>query len=566
MLQSLERNAIPKHLTRRHCVSKVAEIYDLVGKITPLTAMMKCDLHELVSRKLDWDDIIPDSLRHIWESHFDIIQNIKGIKFNRAVIPDDAISLVINTIDTGDASHHLACAAIYARFKRKSGNYSCQLILSRSKLVPQGMSQCRAELFAATLNSYTGKIVKRSLQTYHKSSVKFTNSQIVLHWLHNENKQLKQWTRNRVIEIHRFADKSLRRYISSTDVIADSSTRRGATLKDISAESAWINGYPWMKLDVKEFRTIEEIKLNQQELNAINTETQIKSIQSTDVLEESSSYIVHYKLDKEQIEKRYIYSEYLIDPNQYRFNTVVRIIAIIKRLIDKLKQRVNLQKGTSNKERSSADTKLLQHSTPNTKVKLQVILSEEKIKNAENHFFQKATAEIKHFMKENQYKRISKEKEGMLYYTGRILPNQNVTVDGRMTNVMKDLQQTSFCVAIINKRSPLAYSIVNEIHWYNNISKHAGIETVLRCTLSIAYITEGQEIVRKVKNDCHRYRLLDKRTIEVSMGPVSTYNLTIAPAFYYSQVDLVGPFKAYTSHSKRKAIKIWLCVFCCSTN
>ena len=154
----------------------------------------------------------------------------------------------------------------------------------------------------------------------------------------------------------------------------------------------------------------------------------------------------------------------------------------------------------------------------------------------------------------------------MLYYTGRILPNQNVTVDGRMTNVMKDLQQTSFCVAIINKRSPLAYSIVNEIHWYNNISKHAGIETVLRCTLSIAYITEGQEIVRKVKNDCHRYRLLDKRTIEVSMGPVSTYNLTIAPAFYYSQVDLVGPFKAYTSHSKRKAIKIWLCVFCCSTN
>ena len=64
-------------------------------------------------------------------------------------------------------------------------------------------------------------------------------------------------------------------------MITDIGTRRGATLKDISAESAWINGYPWMKLDVKEFRTIEEIKLNQQELNAINTETQIKSIQST---------------------------------------------------------------------------------------------------------------------------------------------------------------------------------------------------------------------------------------------------------------------------------------------
>ena len=301
-LQSLERNVIPKHLACRHCVSKVAEIYDLVGKITPLTAMMKCDLHELVTRKLDWDDKIPDSQRHVWESYFEMIQNIKGIKFNRAVVPDDAISLDINTIDTGDGSHHLACAAIYARFKRKSGNYSCQLIFSRSKLIPQGMSQPRAELFAATLNAHTGEIVKRSLQTYHKSSVKLTDSQIVLHWLHNENKQLKQWTRNRVIEIHRFADKSLWRYISSTDMIADIGTRRGATLKDISAESVWINGYPWMKLDVKEFptKTIEEIKLDQQELNAIKTETQIKSIESTDILEESSTYIVHYKLDKEQ--------------------------------------------------------------------------------------------------------------------------------------------------------------------------------------------------------------------------------------------------------------------------
>ena len=89
------------------------------------------------------------------------------------------------------------------------------------------MSQPKAELFAATLSAHTGEIVKRSLQTNRKSSFKLTDSQIVLHWLHNENKQLKQWNRNRVIEIHRFAGKSLWRYISSTDMIADIGTRRG---------------------------------------------------------------------------------------------------------------------------------------------------------------------------------------------------------------------------------------------------------------------------------------------------------------------------------------------------
>ena len=66
---------------------------------------------------------------------------------------------------------------------------------------------------------------------------------------------------------------------------------------------------------------------------------------------------------------------------------------------------------------------------------------------------------------------------------------------------------------------------------------------------------------RKIVTDAD---LLAKRAVEVSlsMGPVSTY---IAPAFYYTQVDLAGPFKAYTFHNKRKTIKIWLCVFCCST-
>ena len=100
-------------------------------------------------------------------------------------------------------------------------------------------------------------------------------------------------------------------------------------------------------------------------------------------------------------------------------------------------------------------------------------------------------------MKENHYKRISKEKEGILYYAGRNLPNQNVTVVGRMINVAKDLQQTSFFVPIIDKQSPLPYSIVNEIHWCNNISEHAGIETVLRRTLSILTSLKEERLSEK---------------------------------------------------------------------
>ena len=112
---------IPANFTRRNCVGKVAEIFDLLGKITPITAGMKLDLSKLCNRKLHWDDTIPDDLKAVWKSNFEMIMEIKKLRFIRTIIPEDAANLEIETIDTADASHSLVCAAIYARIKRKNG-------------------------------------------------------------------------------------------------------------------------------------------------------------------------------------------------------------------------------------------------------------------------------------------------------------------------------------------------------------------------------------------------------------------------------------------------------------
>ena len=42
---------------------------------------MKLDLHELVLQKLELDDKIPDNLRPIWESHFQMMNEIKTLKY-----------------------------------------------------------------------------------------------------------------------------------------------------------------------------------------------------------------------------------------------------------------------------------------------------------------------------------------------------------------------------------------------------------------------------------------------------------------------------------------------------
>ena len=76
-----EINVIPTKLKCRHCSSKVAEVFDLTGKVAPITASLKMYFKLLVHQKLDGDDILPDDLRPIWESNFELIKSIGTFTF-----------------------------------------------------------------------------------------------------------------------------------------------------------------------------------------------------------------------------------------------------------------------------------------------------------------------------------------------------------------------------------------------------------------------------------------------------------------------------------------------------
>ena len=193
------------------------------------------------------------------------------------------------------------------------------------------------------------------------------------------------------------------------------------------------------------------------------------------------------------------------------------------------------------------------------------ILSTEDIKKARNYFFKKCTDEIKQFVPRKKYEKLAKLEGEILVYTGRLLSCDDISITGKFTTAMKDLSTTTFCVPVIDKHSPVAYAIVNEVLWYDDVVKHSGIETTLRSVLKQVYILEARSIVKSIKRTCQRCRYLEKKTLQVAMGPIPPSSVTIAPAFYVTQVDLAGPFKAFSPHNKRATIKIWLVVFCCCT-
>ena len=84
------------------------------------------------------------------------------------------------------------------------------------------------------------------------------------------------------------------------------------------------------------------------------------------------------------------------------------------------------------------------------------ISSDEDITASEDYFFKKAISEVKEFVRENEYQKISFQKDGILYYKGRILTTERINATCEMSTVVKDLRLNTYCVSVIYKYSPLA--------------------------------------------------------------------------------------------------------------
>jgi hypothetical protein len=562
------KGLIPDVLTMRDCASVASEIFDILGKVTPITAGLKLDVSILHQYRLGWDDPIPNELKNIWAANFDLISELGDLKFERAVVPEDAVNLDVQTIDTADAGDNLVCAAIYARFKLKSGRYSCQLIFSRSKVI-HDLTTPRAELVAALLNASTGHVVRQSLKGMLKKSWKFSDSQVALHWINCTKTGLKMWVRNRVCEIARLTDLICWYHIDRKYMIADLGTRKGATILDVSPGSLWLTGFPWYSDSEENFpcKSIEEIKLSHIEKADANKEKIL------DEYAADSSHCFETKYVPQETGERYKFSRYLVNPTKYRFSIVTRILALVFMFI----QKINVRNTKFSFMTRPANVLLQEYmqkgaffafpvNSSHTQARTAVLfLTDDLINAARTYYFRKATAEIKGFVDPVKYKNKSVLKDGILYYTGRILASQEIDGTPSLSGACLDLSASTFCVPMTDSLSPIAYAIVMETHWYNPDVSHGGVESVLRFSQNTAYILGGRELVKSIKKSCTKCRILHKKGVKAAMGQIGENNLCVAPPFYMCQVDICGPFSAYSPANKRATVKVWFVVFCCTT-
>lgn len=128
-------------------------------------------------------------------------------------------------------------------------------------------------------------------------------------------------------------------------------------------------------------------------------------------------------------------------------------------------------------------------------------LTAAEIKASEQYFYKAGTMEIVQFLPSKKFCSITTMKDGLLHYTGRILPGEEITIVGNFTEAMKDLSQDTFCVPVLSKDSPIAYSIASNIHWNHPVASHSGVEMTMRIIMKKVFIIEGRSLVKNSEEE-----------------------------------------------------------------
>ena len=516
------KTALSKHFTKRTLLSKMAGCFDPIGFITPISAQLKLDYHDIVNLQTGWDDGLPNIYLDKWTKNLKLIQQLPKVKFSRAAAGKGDIDLIISV----DASKDVAIACAHARYMSEDGQVVVKLIAGKSKLVT-GLSIPRAELKAAVMGSVLSKVILNNYRGKVKDTYFVSDSTVVLSWLNQDSRPMSIGVRNNVVEILRFTRKEQWYHIETKLNIADTGTRPGVTIQDIDSTSPWQNGPSWMYLcpDKWPIQTIQSIQLSKEEKEQIGKE--IKSISINICLQD-------------ELTARYNYGKYMIDPNYSGWWRTIQGLCYVRRFGLWLFCK---SKGLNLSEKFPADTKIADK------------LTKLEIKAAEDYFFRIGTAEVKKFTKPKDLNG-TVEREGILYYTGRILDGQDV-LDPE--NVFPDLRPLNFVKPVLDRYSPVSYAIMRHVH--GDLVNHRGTQQTLLESRYIAFIIGGRSLAKEIVQGCSICKKRKAKLLEAEMAPIHENRITVAPPFFNVQIDLCGPFLAYCEHNHRSTVKVWAAVF-----
>ncbi|GFY12139.1 PHD finger protein 12 [Trichonephila clavipes] len=169
-----------KHIyTKREVLSVIAKLYDPLGFLGPVIAKAKVFLQQLWQCKLDWDDVLPNSIANEWREFVTTLKCIEEVKINRFIMADNNVRIVLQGF--ADASEAAYGAVVYLQCFLHNGAAKVSILASKSRVAPiRVISIPRLELCACVLLAQLVKKIHSTLRLNISDIVLHTDSTIAL--------------------------------------------------------------------------------------------------------------------------------------------------------------------------------------------------------------------------------------------------------------------------------------------------------------------------------------------------------------------------------------------------
>lgn len=206
--------------TKRHLISRIAQVYDPTGLFAPITVVGKIIMQDIWRLKIKWDDLVPDDIITRWKRFHESILRLGEIEIPRwtGSSPHTKVSFHVFS----DASEVAYGACIYMRVITEGGQIKCNLLASRNRVAPiKKQTIPRLELLGAVVAVHLHKYVANACQLLEAPVHFWTDSTIVLHWINKDVDSLKTFVANRVTKIQTRSMNADWRHVAGVENPAD---------------------------------------------------------------------------------------------------------------------------------------------------------------------------------------------------------------------------------------------------------------------------------------------------------------------------------------------------------
>ncbi|GFX16936.1 integrase catalytic domain-containing protein [Trichonephila clavipes] len=221
-------------------LSTIARIFDPLGLLGPIITWAKIFMQRLWLLELGWSDELPFKEQKEWRRFIDSLKAVNNISIDRCIVIHTAESIELHAFS--DASEKAYGSSIYLKSISALGEVKVCLVTSKSRVsLLKQISIPRLELCGAVLAAKLMKKVKEALNLQITAVHFWSDSTIVISWIHRESRELKTFVANRVSKIHQLSSRDQWHHIASEQNPADVLSR-GLLPEELRDDSLWWHG------------------------------------------------------------------------------------------------------------------------------------------------------------------------------------------------------------------------------------------------------------------------------------------------------------------------------------